>query len=56
LYGVKLIENIIGIIKSRRMRWTGHVARMEGKMTAYRLLIATGEKEAPRKIRTLVGG
>jgi hypothetical protein len=27
---------IIRIIKSRRMKWTGHVARMREMMTAYR--------------------
>jgi PAS domain-containing protein len=27
------------IIKSRRMRWAGHVARMGEKMNAYRLLV-----------------
>jgi hypothetical protein len=30
--------SIIRIMKSRRMRWSGHVARMEKKMNAYRLL------------------
>jgi hypothetical protein len=30
--------SIIRIIKSRRMRWAGHVARMGEKRTAYRLL------------------
>jgi hypothetical protein len=29
---------IIRIIKSRRMRWVGHVARMGKKRNAYRLL------------------
>jgi hypothetical protein len=29
---------IIRIIKSRRMRWAGHVARMGEKRNAYRLL------------------
>jgi hypothetical protein len=31
--------SIIRIIKSRRMRWTGHVARMGEKKKAYRLLV-----------------
>jgi hypothetical protein len=31
--------NIIRIIKSRRMRWAGHVARKGEKMNAYRLLV-----------------
>jgi hypothetical protein len=30
--------SIIRVIKSRRMRWTGHVARMGEKRNAYRLL------------------
>jgi hypothetical protein len=30
--------SVIRIIKSRRMRWAGHVARMGEKMNAYRLL------------------
>jgi hypothetical protein len=35
--------NIIRIIKSRRMRWMGHVARMGEKKNAYRLLIGKPE-------------
>jgi hypothetical protein len=36
--------SIIRIIKSRRMRWAGHVARMEEeKRNAYRLLVAKPE-------------
>jgi hypothetical protein len=31
------------VIKSRRMRWAGHVARMEEKRTAYRLLVGSPE-------------
>jgi hypothetical protein len=31
--------SIIRIIKSRRMRWAGHVARMGEKWNAYRLLV-----------------
>jgi hypothetical protein len=30
--------SIIRIIKSRRMRWAGHVVRIEKKRNAYRLL------------------
>jgi hypothetical protein len=30
---------IIRVIKSRRMRWTGHVARMGGKTGAYQILV-----------------
>jgi hypothetical protein len=35
--------SIIRIIKSRRMRWAGHVARMEEKMNTYRLLVGRQE-------------
>jgi hypothetical protein len=35
--------SIIRIIKSRRMRWAGHVARMGEKRNAYRLLVRTPE-------------
>jgi hypothetical protein len=31
--------SIIRIIKSRRMRWAGHVAQMGKKRIAYRLLV-----------------
>jgi hypothetical protein len=31
--------SIIRIIKARRMRWAGHVARMGEKRNAYRLLV-----------------
>jgi hypothetical protein len=31
--------SIIRIIKSRRMRWSGHVALMREKRNAYRLLV-----------------
>jgi hypothetical protein len=35
--------NIIRVIKSRRMRWTGHVARMGEKSGAYRILVGRPE-------------
>jgi hypothetical protein len=38
---------IIRIIKSRRMRWTGHVARMGEKRNAYRLLVGKPEGKRP---------
>jgi hypothetical protein len=31
------------MIKSRKMRWTGHVARMRGKRNVYRTLVGTQE-------------
>jgi hypothetical protein len=40
--------SIIRIIKSRRMRWAGHVARMGEKRNVYRLLV--GKLEGKRLI------
>jgi hypothetical protein len=37
------LPSIIRIIKSRRMRWAGHIARMGGKRNAYRLLVGKPE-------------
>jgi hypothetical protein len=39
--------SIIRIIKSRRMRLVGHVARMGEKRNAYRLLVGKLEGERP---------
>jgi hypothetical protein len=39
--------SIIRITKSRRMRWAGHVARMEAKRNAYRLLMGKPEGKRP---------
>jgi hypothetical protein len=38
--------SIIRIINSRRMRWAGHVARME-KRNAYRILVGKPEGKRP---------
>jgi hypothetical protein len=38
---------IITVIKSRRMRWTGHVARVGEKRNAYRLLVAKPKGKRP---------
>jgi hypothetical protein len=35
--------NIIRVIKSRRMRWVGHVACMGEKRGAYRILVGSSE-------------
>jgi hypothetical protein len=39
--------SIIRIIKSRRMKWAGHVARMGEKGNAYRLLVGKPEGKRP---------
>jgi hypothetical protein len=38
---------IIRMIKSRRMRWTGNVARMGEKRNAYRILVGKSEGKRP---------
>jgi hypothetical protein len=35
--------NIIGMIKSRRIGWAGHVARMGDKRNAYKVLVGKPE-------------
>jgi hypothetical protein len=39
--------NIVRVIKSRRMRWAGHVARMGEGRGAYRVLVGRPEGERP---------
>jgi hypothetical protein len=41
------LPSIIRIMKSRRMRWSGHVARMGDKRNAYRLLVGKPEGRRP---------
>jgi hypothetical protein len=40
--------SIIRMIKPRRMRWVGRVARMGEKMNVYRLLVGKPEGKRPR--------
>jgi transcription termination factor 2 len=46
LHNLYSSPSIIRIIKSRRMRWAGHVARME-KRNVYRLLVGKPEGKRP---------
>ena len=39
--------NIVRVIKSRRMRWAGHVARMGEERGAYRVLVGKTEGKRP---------
>jgi hypothetical protein len=39
--------NIIRVIKSRRMRWAGHVGRMVEKRSAYGILVGRPEGRRP---------
>jgi hypothetical protein len=43
LHNLYSSPSIIGIIKSRRMKWAGHVARMWEKRNVYRLLVGKPE-------------
>jgi hypothetical protein len=47
LHGLYSSPSIIGIIKSGRMRWAGHVARMGEKKNAYRLFVGNPEGKRP---------
>jgi len=39
--------NILRVIKSRRMRWAGHVARMSEERVVYRVLVGKLEGKRP---------
>jgi hypothetical protein len=39
--------NIIRVIKSKRMRWAGHVARMGEQRSAYRILVGRPKGRRP---------
>ena len=41
--------NIVRVIKSRRMRWVGHVARMGEERRVYRVLVGKPEGKRPRR-------
>jgi hypothetical protein len=45
LNGLYSSQNIIRMIKSRRMRWAGHVADMEENRNAYRFLVGKERKK-----------
>jgi hypothetical protein len=48
LYNLYSSPNIIRMIKSRRLRWAGYVARMGEKRNAYRILV--GKPEGKRSL------
>jgi hypothetical protein len=47
LYALYSSPNIILVIKSRRLRWAGHVARMGERRGAYRALLGKPEERRP---------
>jgi hypothetical protein len=49
LHALYSSPNIIRVIKSRRLRWAGHVARMGERRGAYRALVGKPEGRRPRR-------
>jgi hypothetical protein len=47
LYDLYSSPNIVRVIKSRRMRWAGHVARMGEVRDVYRVLVGRSEGKRP---------
>jgi hypothetical protein len=47
LYALYSSPNIIRVIKPRRLRWAGHVARMGERRGAYRVLVGKPEGRRP---------
>ena len=41
------LPNIVRVVKSRRMRWAGHVARMGEERGVHRVLVGKGEGKRP---------
>ena len=41
------LPNIVRVVKSRRMRWAGHVARMVERRGVYRVLVGKPEGKRP---------
>jgi hypothetical protein len=47
LHNLYSSPNIVRVIKSRRMRWAGHVARMEKGRGVYRVLVGRPKSKRP---------
>jgi hypothetical protein len=47
LYALYSSPNVIRLIKSRRLRWAGHAARMGERRGAYRALVEKSEGRRP---------
>ena len=48
LHNLYLLPNIVRVIKSRRLRWAGHVARIEEGRSAFNIL--TGKPTGKRPL------
>jgi hypothetical protein len=42
-----ILPNIVRVVKSRRMRWAGHVARMVEGRVVHRVLVGDPEGKRP---------
>jgi hypothetical protein len=49
LHNLYYSPSIVRMIKLRRMRWAGYVARMEEKRNAYRILVGKPQEKRPLK-------
>ena len=55
LHSLYRLRNILRVINSRRLRWAGHVARMEEGRSAFKILTGkpTGKRPLGRSMRRL---
>jgi hypothetical protein len=51
LHNLYASPNIIREIKSRRMKWAGHVTSMEDVRNAYNILVGKPEGKSPLRYR-----
>ena len=47
LHSLYRSPNLVRMIKSRRLRWTGHVARMEEGRSAFKMLTGKPNRKRP---------
>jgi hypothetical protein len=47
LHSLYSSPNVVRVIKSKRMRWAGHVARMGERRSVYRVLVGRPEGKRP---------
>jgi hypothetical protein len=47
LNGLYSLPNIVRVVKSRRMRWAGHVTRMGEERGVHRILVGKPEEKRP---------
>jgi hypothetical protein len=47
VYDLRSSSNIVWLIESRKMGWAGHVVRMGGRRSAYRVLVGRSEGRRP---------